>query len=492
MTETTPPQPKDEDDLNEQFFTTILRKRCTNTFRGTVSSRTIRREHSGVLSQVYRVSITSFTDDDVNAADVDAADVVDTSSDDHSCGGGCPPLHWIVKLVRDDLNLKWMCQNETRFYSIYAPALMSSPPQPGGGGGRGGGGTLLLPFRVPSYLDGSEQHLILEQILDVETFALVDGCPTGKLDTMLECMAALHATWWKHPLLTESVAESGNDDNNSNKNRADDCDVPINAKSLVFPVGMGQRLPKLQKEGLFVRSWKESLESMSFGGSNDDDNDVKSFIQTMCQVLETLRLRDVHDMVHMHRITLVHGDFHVANFLWPKSTRTSRTSSTSPFDDDDDDGSGSFRPYLVDWATCGYGNPLVDFVFFLVVSTNNDCVSNANVWLRKYYELLLKYNPNLRSILKIETLMEMMMPVLLCQWLILVSYDSMCRTIAMSESDQAKREMTSRHFNNVNVRTVMAMKSLDGWDNFLNNIPKAKDTEKLEAQDFCDKTPLAI
>jgi len=305
-------------------------------------------------------------------------------------------------------------------------------------------------------------------------------------------------------------SSNSNDQNDTNQNSSSSSSnnnksgTNSSTKSLAFPVGMGQRLPSLQKEGLFVRSWKETLDNISFededGGadesgvsssnSSSSSDTTKSFIQKMSQRLETLRLRDVHDMVHKHRITLVHGDFHVANFLWP-SLQSSTTTATATATDTDDSESTT-RPYVVDWATCGYGNPLVDFVFFLVVSTNNNCVSNVYGWLRKYYDLLLKYNPNLRSTLTVETLKEMMMPALLCQWLILVSYDAMCRQIALSEANETKCEMTSRHFNNVNLRTVLAMKSLDGWDKLLNEIPKTNDAERLEAQDFCVKTPLEI
>ena len=505
MVTTTTTIPKDEDDLNEEFFTTILQKRygSVNGNDGpniVVSSVKIHREHSGVLSQVYRVTLHF----------------------DDSTDSPRPPSHWIVKLVRNDLNLRWMCQNETRFYSLYAPKMTttttttttrligttsndeksSSPPIP------------TLPFQIPKYLDGSSDFLILEQILNVDTFALVDGCPKDKLDTMLECLASLHATWWNDPFLLQSSAsefdsktssENSNDDGDSNNNDDNNNSNATNSckESLVFPVGMGQRLPSLQKEGLFVRSWKETLDNMSFGESSHDcgadDNDpchsnssssdtTKSFIYKMCQQLENLRLRDVHGLVHKHRITLVHGDFHVANFLWPSLESSTATANGG----DTNAAESKSRPYLLDFATCGCGNPLVDFVFFFVVSTNNDCVSNIYGWLRKYYDLLIKHNPNIRSTLTVEALKEMMMPVLLCQWLILVSYDSMCRQIALSEINEGKRKMTIMHFNNVNQRTVLAMKGLDGWDKLLNQIPKTNDKERLEAQEFCDNTPLEI
>jgi Phosphotransferase enzyme family len=445
--------PNDEADLTTEFFTETLRRQYGNKCPSVVSVN-IRREERGVLSVCLRVHL-EFDDE---ASSTNNYKLEGKSSNNHQ-RDDLLPSYWIVKLVRDDLNLSWMCRNEHRFYSVFAPALLPSSSS-------SAKSQHPLPFQIPKYLDGSDSHLILEQVLDVDTVVLVDGCPVDKLGQLLENLAALHATCWQHEfLLSKNTSGDPNHAGAGFDHHSDDA--------LVFPVGMGQRLPKLQKEGLFVRSWEDTLDNMVFEDDVDVDgsSDVRSFARKLCQHLADLRLRDIHDMVHRHRITLVHGDYHVSNWLWPTDRR---------------------KPFLVDWATAGMGNPMVDFVFFLVVSTNDDCVTKSKECLQKYFELLLKYNPELSLAINIELLDEMMRWALLCQWLILVSYDAMCRQIAMSEKDAKKREMTARHFNNVNRRTVLAMRSLHDWETTLLILPKATSTEKQEAQDFCERTPLVI
>jgi thiamine kinase-like enzyme len=64
-------------------------------------------------------------------------------------------------------------------------------------------------------------------------------------------------------------------------------------------------------------------------------------------------------VVHRHRVTCVHGDYHIANWLFPTNNDQQR------------------KPVLIDFATTGFDNPMIDLVFFLVVSTNDKVVSNS-------------------------------------------------------------------------------------------------------------------
>ena len=180
-------------------------------------------------------------------------------------------------------------------------------------------------------------------------------------------------------------------------------------------------------------------------------------------------------MVHRHRVTCVHGDYHIANWLFPTNNDQQR------------------KPVLIDFATTGFDNPMIDLVFFLVVSTNDTVVSNSPLFLEKYYELLIEYDPNLVSTINLTTLREWFSWALLCQYMILVAYDRMCRQIAEMERDEIKRKSQIRHFCNVNRRMILAMNSIDNWDSILSKSLKPTTIEeRREARLFCEQTPLVI
>jgi len=177
-------------------------------------------------------------------------------------------------------------------------------------------------------------------------------------------------------------------------------------------------------------------------------------------------------MVHQHRVTCIHGDYHIANWLFPIS--------------------GNRKPVLVDFATTGLDNPMIDFVFFLVASTNDTTVSNTPLFLEKYYQLLIEYDPNLTSKITLATLQEWLPWTLLCQFMILVAYDRMCRKIAEGEQDKTKRENQIQHFCNVNRRIVLAMSSIENWEAILSKIETTTVEERQEAQLYCQHTALVI
>lgn len=84
--------------------------------------------------------------------------------------------------------------------------------------------------------------------------------------------------------------------------------------------------------------------------SNAEDgiaNEIQKFIVDLCEQLECRRLRDVHHMVHYQQLCCVHGDYNISNFLFPANENDQR------------------KPVLIDWATAGYGNPMIDLAFFL-------------------------------------------------------------------------------------------------------------------------------
>jgi len=359
------------------------------------------------------------------------------------------PADWLVKLCRPDLDLSWMFQNENIFYSRIVPSIIAETSC-----------FTRLPFTLPKFLCGSDQHLILQEVIDVKTHPLSEGCPSDKINFLLRCMAALHAACWESKVLLFSL----NSNNDLDVEDSSCCD------SLIFPAGMGQRLPPLQKEGLFIISWQETIDHLRL--QKELDTKQLDFITNLSQKLSTLKLRDVHEMVHQHRVTCIHGDYHIANWLFPIS--------------------GNRKPVLVDFATTGLDNPMIDFVFFLVASTNDTTVSNTPLFLEKYYQLLIEYDPNLTSKITLATLQEWLPWTLLCQFMILVAYDRMCRKIAEGEQDNTKRENQIQHFCNVNRRIVLAMSSIENWEAILSKIETTTVEERQEAQLYCQHTALVI
>lgn len=358
----------------------------------------------GVLSAVYCVEITS------------AKAMTEAP----------PTSRWILKVCREDLDLRWMFRKEAAFYTHYGPNLVSD----------------ALPFDLVTALSTSEDHIIVEFVDEATCHNLTDGCPGDKIDFLIHAMAAWHAQCWGSDLLIQ-------------KHGGIDTDPP----------GMGQRISCLQKEYLFVTCWKATLRQMDFDG----DTSLHAFSVDLCSQMERLRLRDIHDLVHKTKVTCIHGDYHIANWLFPR------------------DGS---KPVLVDWTAWGYGNPMVDLAFFLIVSTTDQVVSNVDQWLACYIGRLKNHNPVLQN-LSMTTLREWLRWALLCEWMVLVAYDAVCRDIADSEKDQVKRKSQLKHFNNVNRRALLSLRAIGALD-CLKQIPPATDNERKHAEIFSKNTPLAI
>ena len=106
---------------------------------------------------------------------------------------------------------------------------------------------------------------------------------------------------------------------------------------------------------------------------------------------------------------------------------------------------------------------------------------------------MIEYDPNLVSTINLATLHEWFSWALLCQYMILVAYDRMCRHIVEMERDEIKRKSQIRHFCNVNRRMILAMNSIDNWDSILlKSLKPTTIEERQEARLFCEQTPLVI
>mmetsp|Transcript_27578 Transcript_27578/g.60716 ORF Transcript_27578/g.60716 Transcript_27578/m.60716 type:complete len:492 (-) Transcript_27578:3422-4897(-) len=430
----------------------------------------------GVLSDVYRVHLDYAAcgnqveeQQEQGCKEDGITKSLDTSQIDveHVPMVAMPPVDWLVKFCRSDLDLSWMIRNETIFYSRIAPEIIANATAESDAN-HGSSPSRSLPFTIPKFLNGSDKHIIIQEVTNIKTYPLAEGCPPDKIDFLLKALVAWHASCWESKTLLSHSSPT----NYGGKAVGED--------RLVFPMGMGQRLPPLQKEGLFISSWQETINHLRCQDNQRDkllDTELLDFITKLCRRLSTLKLRDIHEKVHSHRVTCVHGDYHISNWLFPMTTIAEEEER---------------KPVLVDFATTGYGNPMIDLVFFIVVSTNDETVSDSQLFLEKYYRLLIEFDPNLSSKISLATLKEWFQWAVLCQFMILVAYDGICRNIAEAEQDKQKRESQIRHFYNVNRRMILAIRSIGNWDTILSTLEMTTFHEQQEARIFCQNTALVI
>lgn len=410
-------------DLTDEFLTKLVRKYwpIQNSQFDSVAGLTIQVIDQGVLSQVYRVSAVYHYNNSSNNAH--SSIHADTSI----------PTQWIVKLPRQDLHLEWMFQSEKVFYEAIAPFLRGIQDD--------------IPFTIPRMLLATDTCLILEGIQDTTCHDLLSGTPPEKLPLMTLCLASLHAHSWKSDSFRSHT------------------------QNLNGPPGIGQRLHPLQKEYLFQQQWREAVTNTMI-----EDPAVQEFIQHLCIQMDRRRLRDIHTVVHDDKYACVHGDFHIANFLFPHDESQK-------------------KPVLIDWATFGYGNPMTDLAFFAIL---NDCVATrVQDWLKIYYDCLTVTTNHSRedivsTIGSFPDMLNKFRWAMLCQWMVLVAYDKMSRQLAEGQQDATEVEIKLKHFRNVNRRAALVLSGLGSFDTILDSIPDLLEHERQEAIHYCAMTPLSI
>ena len=336
------------------------------------------------------------------------------------------PTEWIVKLPREDLTLPWMFETEKVMYELFAQALPHWQ---------------LLPFTVPRLLYGTEDCLIVEGIKDTICLELMSGTPIDRMTFVTNALASLHSATWKSEWLASS------------------------AQKLRYPPGMGHRLSPLLKEYLFPHQWRGAVETALVGYCHKE---MLEFIVDLCQQLESRRLRDVHDIVHNQKLCLIHGDFNISNLLFPKEDGDRR------------------KPTLIDWAAGGFGNPMIDVAFFLVL---NDCAADSSIpWLHQYYDELIKCNEEWTKELSFNDMLRLLRWALLYQWIILVAYDKMSRQL--SEGDQNLVKAKLKHFTSVNRRAIHVMYTIGGFE--IEKLSLLTEIERKEASDFSINASMSV
>ena len=447
------------DSFTKEFFEKLIRRKChpaaaSRVLDWTVDSVHIEPEAQGVLSRVYRITI--------QYAPIQSSDN-GNAGDNTSPRPSPPPSLWVAKLKRPELGLDWMFDRESSFYREIKPKLLD-----GDNDEKGSKKDLdYLPFGIPDMLYASSNCIIVEGIPNSVCYPISNGCPTHRMFVdCLHSMALWHRNCW---------TQDG--DNGITRD-----DTTTNCRP-----GIGQRLKGLHYEHLFRASWMEFFENnvSTSGGdaspsnaSNSKQRDHSSWYQScfdLLSSLESLRLRDVTEShVHSRQCTktFVHGDCHVANWLFPNNSHVDVGEDRS--DKKVDDKNLHRKPVLIDWATCGYGNPMIDLVFFLVLSSpGDDIIRNHENWLHQYYQVLNfgrmveedqatrstqereHERPSPPPLLDYDSCQEWFAWCVCQQLLILVSYDTMCRSVALSEPDPVKSRSQLQHFQNVNRRMLL-------------------------------------
>ena len=259
--------------------------------------------------------------------------------------------------------------------------------------------------QVPTAVYCGKRCIVLEKIQNVISYSLLESCPSDRLESTIGAMAHIHAQFW-------------------NKGHGD-------LKNLSHAAGIGSVMSGVEKEETFPLCWKDFIQQQS-------DNNA---LTTLCQNLARRRLRDVHTRVHEYQPTLIHGDFHVGNILYTLENSCDK------------------QLWLIDWATCGAGNPMIDVVFFFLVSTRLSMKDMIHTWLPYYYDILRADNVDDFSW---DACLFAFRTCLLNQFLVLVCYDQVSKTLLSREAETKEaREHFTQHFENVNRRCVEALFSDD-------------------------------
>ena len=328
------------------------------------------------------------------------------------------PHGLVIKFLRHDAPQHRMFLTEGAFYSSANDTLRRN----------------LIPFNVPKAIYLSANCIALEEICG-RSVKLVDGCrDLNDAESCIKLLAKMHARSW---------IGCSSDCSNEKPKYGDFDPCP----------GVGLALDGLAKERCFVSKHAKYLDLYASSASEENvilDENAQARLRSLSKQLCNYRLREIHDRVVSYRPCLIHGDFHVGNLIFPL-----------------DDGNA---PVLIDWATCGRGNPIFDLVFFLVVSTprggeNEEYTKNL---LELYYLTLIDddTSDNANAIRRDfpsynGSFLGMYTNVVLNEFLILIAYDDLARQFVESAENPAVKAERSCHFGNVARRCMAALLNIE-------------------------------
>ncbi|TDH65005.1 uncharacterized protein CCR75_005030 [Bremia lactucae] len=302
--------------------------------------------------------------------------------------------HFVGKFMRPELPFDSMFRVESFFYKNFVTKLVSASIS-----------AEDFPFAIPSAIFTSNGLIVLECVENMRTHMCVKGSPPHLTPMLLTKLAKMHARFWN-----------------------DDCD------GLASPAGIGSQLTGEEKCLQFPSCWKDFLDDVSL--KRNDKEKLTALCQRLCQNSGQLIL--VHELVNSGPSCLIHGDFHIENMLLTA------------------DGTENGATWLLDWATCGKGNPLRDVAFFFIVSVRaSDRRAQEARCLEIYYKALIAES-NVVSLSQNELYWQYKMCVL-NQFLILVVYDSLSKSFATNAKTDDSRKQLESHFREVNYRMCLSV-----------------------------------
>ncbi|RHY51479.1 hypothetical protein DYB30_006161 [Aphanomyces astaci] len=300
-----------------------------------------------------------------------------------------PPRHLVVKCPRPEFPfLHSMFEVERAFYTETKHDA--------------------IPFLLAPFLHASSEDVVLDKVVNVQSYNCFDGCPAKLVPTILRKLGAMHA----------------------------DCEyIPGQTfPQLASVPGIGASLSGEAKQAQFPSLFAPFLGTL-------DDSELAQALEPICNQLcvGDATLSRVHDIVDTwpHK-SLVHGDFHVANMLF--------------------DGKTSDDIWLLDWATSGASNPLRDVAFFFIVGVATDVRRSVEqAVLDEYADQVAQAVPSLTSL----DVWHMYRLCVLNQFLILVVYNELTMSLAEQGSSVVKQDTLRRGFVETNRRAGRAV--LDVW-----------------------------
>ncbi|KAG6957315.1 hypothetical protein JG688_00011025 [Phytophthora aleatoria] len=319
---------------------------------------------------------------------------------------------FVGKFLRPEFPFESMFSVESKFYNEFTTKA-------GDAAMKNSAAIVGFPFAIPTAIFTSNVLIVLGCVESVKTFACVDGSPPHHIPMLVTKLAQMHARFWDH-----------------------DCD------GLATPAGIGSQLTGEEKRLQFPDCWKDFLDDVPLETSE------KMKLTALCQRLSQKpdQLKVVHDMVDSGPSCLVHGDFHIANMLLPT------------------DGTENEVTWLLDWATCGKGNPLRDLAFFFIVSVQASHRRAQEAQCLEIYHKALTAEKE-TVCLSLDELHRQYKLCVLNQFLILVVFDTLSKSLAANAKTEKLRLGLDEHFREVNRRSCLSV---------LDNL-SVKDLHLLEA-----------
>jgi len=322
----------------------------------------------------------------------------------------------VAKIPRKELPLPHMMQVEKAFYLHHAKKLVEE---------------FSIPFMIPQAVYCTDKMIILERLRgDWLSYSCVQGAPEEDMDECIRRLAMFHARCW----VIDSDQHAINKDDLLSHHPGIGASLDGHTKEQYFPLfceGYIQGLPKTITE-----SQKDSL---------------RHICTHMCQ---RRVIREVHDFVQtieaggkIAKSTLIHGDFHLANIMFRKNGVDQDTKCT--------------KFCLLDWATCGIGNPLRDLAFFTIICKDVEDYAQTTELVRFYHNTLLAAastnTSHLEEIMSLEECFRHFRYCLLNQLALLICYDNISKQVIDSYPDSKARNVKKEHFDKVNERCVKAV-----------------------------------